>query len=127
MITNLTQLNQLLRWAKGNRYMSNLLQSDPRSSQGLGIFSYKVTSSGVYTIAGTITLPSTTTGDPASSQIVVTMNVNGGASFYTGALGAKGFKAGIRLTSGDTVNVVLTSATAVDNALNAVRTTIEIY
>jgi hypothetical protein len=92
---------------------------------GLGTFPFIVPTTKFYNVNGTITLPTISSGNGASS-VVVTMNLNGASAFYTGTAGAEGFASGVSATAGDTINVILTSAAVVDNQLNAIKSTITV-
>lgn len=94
---------------------------------GLGTFALPITSTGQWNVKGKITLPSISEGNTVNSSIVVTMNINGGSTLYTGVAGAEGFETGSSATAGDTLNVILTSAATVDQGLNTVKTTISLF
>ncbi len=98
-----------------------------RTLTGLGTFPVIVSQSKFYNIKGKISLPTIGAGSVADSAVVVTANVNGGSTFYTGTAGAEGFETGAVCNSGDTINVILTSAAAVDQGLNIIKTTLSIY
>lgn len=93
---------------------------------GLGTFPLGVTDTGVYNIQGNITLPKIPKGDTANSSVVVTININGGGTLYTGAAGAQGFNFTTSATANDIINVILTSAAAVDQGLNLIKTNVTI-
>jgi hypothetical protein len=94
---------------------------------GLGTFSFSVLSTGYKTLKGKITLPSIIEGAPVNSQVVVTININGGSAIYTGAAGAEGFESGSYATAGQVFNVILSSSLPQDEQLVAVKSTISFY
>lgn len=94
---------------------------------GLGTFSFPVTTTGPTNVKGKITLPTLSLGAPSNSQVVVTVNVNGGGAIYTGPSGAEGFETGYYGTAGDTLNVVLSSGAAGDQGIHKVKSTISVY
>ena len=80
---------------------------------GLGTFPFPVSSTigaGAKNIKGKLTLPNIIEGAIANSQVVVTVNLNGGSAFYTGIAGAEGFETGITAAVGDVINVILSSS-----------------
>jgi hypothetical protein len=95
---------------------------------GLGTLAIQVPNVGTYSLQGNISLPSINQGATANSQVIVTINVNGGSTLYTGAAGAQGFVfLPITIASANsTVNVILSSATGVDQGLNLIKTTVSI-
>jgi len=71
---------------------------------------------GYYFVNGQLTLP------PGSLVASVVSSTGAAGLVYTGVSGATGFQVRqISMVSGDAVKVTLSSATAADNALNAVR------
>jgi hypothetical protein len=78
-------------------------------------------------IKGKITLPNIIEGATANSQVVVTMNINGGAAFYTGMPGAEGFETGTVAIAGNILNIILTSSLPSDQGLNVIKTTVSLY
>lgn len=103
------------------------VESITKVTTGLGTISFSVLVTGNKTLDGKINLPNIIEGLPVNSQVVVTVNLNGGATLYTGLAGAEGFKSGGFATAGDTFNVILTSSLAADQAINAVKSTISFY
>ena len=93
---------------------------------GLGTFKIGVGETGNYKLYGTITLPTIPEGEAANSQVVVTININGGSTLFTGNPGDKGFQLIHSATANDIFNVILTSAAAVDQPLNEIKTTISL-
>lgn len=99
--------------------------------QGLGtIATFIAPSTDVYSVQGSITLPTIGNGGVASgatpSQVVATVNKNGSAQ-YTGFAGAEGFQTNVQCTAADTITVVLSSSnTALDGMLNVIKTTVSI-
>jgi hypothetical protein len=96
----------------------------PFTCTGLGTFGIIVQTAGLKTVSGTLTLPNINQGASADSAVVVTVNLNGGSTLYTGGAGATGFETQVSASAGDTINVILTSAAAVDQGLNVVKSTI---
>jgi len=82
-----------------------------------------VPDSDMYVVAGTLTIPSIPAGSSTASSVVVVVNKNG-SPVYTGNPGSKGFKVDVVCVAADVLSVVLSSAAAVDNVINAVRSTI---
>lgn len=91
---------------------------------GLNTYSVIVPNAGPYAIKGKLTLP-TIVGGGGASSCVVTVNQNG-SPVYTGVAGAEGYFTTLNCAVGDTIAVVLSSAAAVDQALNAVKATVGI-
>ncbi len=98
-----------------------------RSFNGLGTFPMRVTKAGANNIKGKLTLPTLIEGATANSQVVVTVNLNGGATIYTGNPGDEGFSTGGTAAIGDIFNVILTSSSPVDQGNLTVKSTISIY
>lgn len=93
---------------------------------GLGTFSFTAPEAGAFTVNGKITLPTLSGGATANSEIVVTVEVDS-SLVYTGVAGAEGFTCGIAPSAGDVVEIILTSAAAVDQGLNKIKTTVAIF
>src|ERR1035437_476058 len=104
-----------------------MIEGDNKSFTGMGTFPMHVTTTGPKNVKGKIMLPNIIEGQAVNSQVVVTMNLNGGATFYTGLTGAEGFESGCFAHAGDTINVILSSALPADNSYNDVKTTISFY
>ena len=98
-----------------------------RTFTDLGSHSIGINKTEFVTIAGKISLPTIGEGASGNSQVVVNIDVNGGSPFYTGNAGDEGFQTGYSATAGDTVHIVLTSAAAVDQGLNLIKTTVSVY
>lgn len=98
-----------------------------RSFNGLGTFSFVVQETGAKNIKGKVTLPTQSEGSPTPSQVIITVNVNGGAAIYTGTAAAEGFESGAYVNAGDTFNVILSSSLPTDQANLAVKSTISLY
>ena len=105
--------------------MANAPFNQNYTLSGLVTLSVGVPNAGPYVVKGKISLPTVTDGGGASSVVAV-VNLNG-SPVYTGTAGAEGFRANLLCAAGDTVAVVLSSAAAPDNVLNAVKSTVEIY
>lgn len=109
---------------------------------GLGTSTFTVVTTGLYTVAFKSTLPyqasgssndsSVTTGG-SSLQVVVNQDTGGGpvAKLTVGSPSPTqpllGGSVSLLCTAGDVLTVVLTSAAAADNALNAVKTIINLF
>ena len=94
---------------------------------GLGTFVIGVGDTGTYTLQGTITLPSISQGASGNSSVVVTITTTGAGLIYTGAAGAKGFEiSNVSAAAGDTISIALSSANAVDQGLNIIKTTVTV-
>lgn len=93
--------------------------------QGMGTASStKVPDAGIYFVDGKISLPMNSTGGGASAVVAV-VNKNG-SPVYTGSAGRAGFHISVSCAADDVITVVFSSALAIDNALNAVKSTITI-
>lgn len=86
---------------------------------GLSTYSVIVPSAGPYFMEGKLSLP-TLVGGAGASACVATVNLNG-SPIYTGLAGAEGFRAETVCAAGDTLSVVLSSAAAPDQILNAIK------
>lgn len=93
--------------------------------QGIGTISVTVPFAGMYVVESKSSLPTLTNGGGVSA-LVTTINKNGSAQ-YTGTAGATGARTNFVCAAGDVIAVVYSSANAVDNALNAIKSTISIY
>jgi hypothetical protein len=80
---------------------------------------------GTYELRGKITLPEISQGQLSNSQVVVTINVNGGSTIYTGAAGAQGFFISplVIASALSSINIILTSSAPVDQGLDLIKTT----
>lgn len=92
---------------------------------GLGTYTMSAPNAGTYTLMGKITLPKISQGDAVNSQVVVTININGGGTIYTGDADAEGFYISpLAIASANSlINIILTSAATVDQSLNVIKTT----
>lgn len=93
---------------------------------GLATYIVGVPTTDTYIVQGTLTLPSLAKGDTANSSVVVVVKVNSTTS-YTGVAGATGFRTSINCTANDLISVITSSAAAVDQGSNTIRTTVSIY
>lgn len=94
---------------------------------GLGTTTILIPTSDIYTIKGTLTLPTlTTTSGVGQSAVVVTVNQNG-SPIYTGPAGSEGFSTGCTAAANDSITIVLTSAAAIDLPPNSVKMTVSIW
>ncbi len=103
-------------------------QNSNQTSTGLGtIATFKADVTGLYDVAGTITLPTVINGGvqpgQAPSALVVVVNKNGSPA-YTGFAGAEGFFAQVYCAATDVLTVVLSSSAPVDQGLNVIKTTV---
>lgn len=94
------------------------------TTTNLGTSSFKLPNNGTFALDGKIQIPKPQDGSAASSLVVV-INKNGSAQ-YTGLAGAAGFYAEVSGVAGDTIAVVLSSAAAVDNVINAIKATVAV-
>jgi hypothetical protein len=97
---------------------------------GLATFSVVVPNAGVYPVSGKIELPTIDQGASANSAVVMTVVLNpsgANTTIYTGGAGARGFQfiTGA-LSAGDTLAFTTSSAAAVDQPINAVKSTISV-
>lgn len=99
--------------------------SSNASVSGLGTISIGAPNVGTYTLAGTLTLPSISQGAVASSQVIVTININGGGTLYTGVAGAESFFISplVVASANSIVNIILSSSAAVDQGTQVIKTT----
>jgi hypothetical protein len=99
------------------------LYYDASNFTGLGTFAIGVPNIGTYSILGSLTLPRINQGDTANSQVIVTVNVNGGSTIYTGSAGADSFYITnlVISSANSTINVILSSSTGVDLGLNKIK------
>lgn len=93
---------------------------------GLGTAcSHSVPEAGIYAVAGTLTCPGIAQGSSANSAVVCTVNKNG-SPVYASSAGAKGFHTDVNCAALDVITIVLSSALAIDNAPNAIKSTLTI-
>lgn len=92
---------------------------------GLGTYTITVPDSGVYYINGQLSLPSISAGSSASSSVVVTITQNSTLR-YTGVAADRGFHLELPCTAADAIHITLTSAAAVDQGKNDIKTAIQI-
>lgn len=92
---------------------------------GLGTLSITVPLAGAYFVKGKISLPTLSKGDSSPSALVVVVNQNG-SPVYTGQAGAEGFYVDISCAANDLIAMVFSSAAAVDQGLNVIKSTISI-
>lgn len=94
---------------------------------GLGTFTWTATRVGAHNIKGKLELHTIDQGSSENSQVVVSVNLNGGSAFFTSQAGAKGFETGAYLNVGDVLNVVITSSATIDQSPKNVKHTISFY
>lgn len=92
---------------------------------GLGTLSITVPLAGAYFVSGKISLPTLSKGDSAPSACLVVVNQNG-SPVYTGIAGAEGFYTDISCAANDVIAMVFSSAAAVDQGLNVIKSVISI-
>ena len=99
------------------------IYSQSAIKSGLGTLSIGVPNAGVYVLQGTITLPRQSQGDNGNSQIITTINVNGGSTLLTTAAGADSFVLPNLVVSSanSTINIILSSSASVDLGLNKIN------
>lgn len=90
---------------------------------GLGTLAVSSPIAGPLLIRGKVNLPQLPTGSTAPSAVVVTITQNG-PTVYTGLAGAEGFMAQLTVAIGDALTFVFSSAAAVDQPLNVIKSTI---
>lgn len=94
--------------------------------QGIGTASVVVPNAGTYVVESKSTIPTSVAGSSASSLVsTIKLNASTILASVAGAQGARSVVTGV--AAGDTLSVVYTSAAAVDNALNAIKSVISIY
>lgn len=97
---------------------------------GLTTISIGIPAAAETPISGKISLPTITTGASGPSQCVVTITQtpNGGSptTIYTGQAGAEGFALIANCAALDTIAITTSSAAAVDQQLNVIKTTISV-
>lgn len=93
---------------------------------GIGNFTSTITVAGDYVVQGQLSLPSLTqSGSDSAVQTVVKLN---STTKLTGVAGATGFKVDIPgCAVGDVIHIITSSSNAIDNALNAVKLTAQIF
>ncbi len=72
-----------------------------------------------------MSLPTMSEGQATNSQVVCLVKKNG-STVYTGNAGDEGFNFGLALAASDAITLVLSSAAAVDQGLNKIKTNISI-
>lgn len=92
---------------------------------GLGTLSITVPLAGLYFVEGKISLPTLPKGDSSPSALVVVVNKNG-SPIYTGSAGAEGFRTVTSCAANDLIAMVFSSAAAVDQGLNVIKSTVSI-
>lgn len=93
---------------------------------GLGTFIIAtVPTTDNYTIQGKLDLPAISKGDSANSAVVVVVKKDS-TTIYTSAAGASGFSVNASLTAAQSISIVLSSAAAVDQGLNVIKTKVSI-
>ena len=90
---------------------------------GLETATFYVTSAGIYTLSAKISLPQPSQGaaTPSTVQTVVKQN---STTLLTTTAGASGFSLVVNAAAGDEIQVILSSSTAQDEVLNAVKAVI---
>ena len=123
---------------------TNSLSLGTNQVAGLTTFTYNVVTSGLYTLSCQSTLPfeqgtfnnSSVTPSVASAlQIVLSqtgsattsITIGGTATNPTPTQPAMGTSGRFQCVSGDTLNVALTSANAIDNQPNTVKSVVNLY
>lgn len=124
--------------------MANSLSLGANEVAGLGTFTYTIVTSGLYTLGCQSTLPfeqgtynnSSVTPSVASAlQIVLSqtgsatqsITIGGAATNPTPTQPAMGTSGRFQCVAGDTLNVALTSANAIDAQPNAVKSIVNLY
>lgn len=104
--------------------MANFYQS--QTVEGLSTVTIKVPTSDTYKLEGKINTPSLQSGSNAQSSVVVTISQTGLGTIYTGPAGAKGFQIKPVCSANDVLTIVLSSANAVDQGTNMIKSVISI-
>lgn len=91
---------------------------------GLGATTIQVPTTDTYKIVGKISLPTLPQGSTANSSVVVTITQTTVGTIYTGVAGARGFTIIQPATANDVFTITLSSANAVDQGTNLIKTTI---
>lgn len=101
------------------------LDSNPFSalmgSSGLSELDVKVPNAGTYLVSVRLTVPSI----KGLSQVVTVVKVNS-TTKYTSNPGDRGLQIRVGCAANDTIKVITSSSTPIDNVLNAVRITVSI-
>ena len=91
------------------------------TSTGLGTLQFTIPTAGPYNLDGKLSLPTNTDdGNTGTSSCVVTINQNG-SPIYVGLPGAEGFHKNFLGAVGDVMQVVTSSAAAIDQPLNLIK------
>lgn len=94
---------------------------------GLGTETVSIPAAGVYSLDGKIQLPRIVDGAADASSVVMTIvNGTGPVTVYTGPAGADGFKVDTICAAGDALTFTLSSANAVDQGLNTIKTVVAV-
>lgn len=105
---------------------------------GLGTFAFTVVTPGPYTLAFKSTIPYRAAGSVGDSSVTtgasslsVALKLNSDTLLTVASPGGTqpivGGSVSMACVAGDVVSAVLTSSAAVDNTLNAIKTTINLY
>lgn len=87
---------------------------------GLGTFTTSVPVAGIYGVDVKLSLPTLSDGAFDNSAVVTVIKQNS-STIYTGVAGGEGAKVVLNCAASDTISVLTSSASAVDNVLNAVK------
>ena len=94
---------------------------------GLTTMTIGIPTAGPYTAKGSLELPTIDEGASANSQVVVTITQTpsggGPTTIYTGLAGARGFAVTVNAAALDAIAITTSSAAAVDQGLNIIKTT----
>lgn len=95
---------------------------------GISTFTLYANVAGTYSLRGNLSLPTANTESGDDSQCVVTVKKNG-STIYTGTAGATGFtvQPPFVCALGDAIQILFTSAAAVDQPVNAIKATISFF
>lgn len=122
--------------------MANSLGLNANAVAGLGTFSYTVVTAGMYTVAVQSTIPSdpgsqlnSSQISPQASALAIAIKLNGSNQVAIGGTATNptpnqpsmGTSARIGCAAGDVLAVALTSANAIDNQPNSVKSVINLY
>lgn len=101
------------------QFMQNLV------STGLVTTTVTVPNANFYNVRGKISLPELAPGGGVSACVAV-VNKNG-SPVYTGTAGASGFMTQVTCAANDILTIVLSSAAAVDQPVNAIKMTTQVF
>ena len=93
--------------------------------EGLNSMQTSVPNAGKYLVTCKMNLPTLSKGDPANSQVVAVVSQQG-SPVYTSVAGTEGFQISLNCAADDVILVSLSSAAAIDQGLNVIKTVVAI-